>query len=56
MCIKERGEELARTEVLDCGKPIWEARVDVTGCADALDYYGGLAAKISGNWSECRIE
>ncbi|XP_056007997.1 4-trimethylaminobutyraldehyde dehydrogenase-like [Ostrea edulis] len=48
--MRDRLEEIARTEVLDCGKPIWEARYDVQGCADTIDYYGGLAARISGEF------
>lgn len=48
--IRERTEELARTEVLDTGKPIYEARMDIAGCADTIDYYGGLAASISGEF------
>ena len=39
---------MARTEVLDTGKPIYEARMNIAGCADTIDYYGGLAASISG--------
>ena len=46
--LKERCEELARTEVLDTGKPIWEARYDIQGCADTIQYYGGLAPTIVG--------
>jgi len=47
--IKSRSEELARLDVMDNGKPIWEARADlqtVTGC---LEYYGGLAPAIVGH-------
>ncbi|XP_046555608.1 4-trimethylaminobutyraldehyde dehydrogenase-like [Haliotis rubra] len=50
--IRERCEELARTEVLDTGKPIWEARYDIQGCADTIDYYGGLAAAITGEFTQ----
>lgn len=46
--MQDRLEEFAQTEVLDTGKPIWEARYDIQGCADTIDYYGGLAARISG--------
>lgn len=48
--IRERLEELARTEVLDTGKPLYEARMDIAGCANTMDYYGGLAASISGEF------
>ncbi|XP_005113416.2 4-trimethylaminobutyraldehyde dehydrogenase [Aplysia californica] len=47
---RKRVEELARTEVLDTGKPIWEARYDIEGCADTIEYYGGLAAAIAGDF------
>ncbi|XP_033762518.1 4-trimethylaminobutyraldehyde dehydrogenase-like [Pecten maximus] len=50
--IRERAEEMARTEVLDTGKPIWEARYDIEGCTDTIDYYGGLAAKIAGEYQQ----
>ncbi|XP_060579513.1 4-trimethylaminobutyraldehyde dehydrogenase A-like, partial [Ruditapes philippinarum] len=43
-------EELARAETLDTGKPIWEARFDIQGCADSVEYYGGLASTISGEF------
>ena len=46
--LQERSEELARTEVLDTGKPIWEARFDIQGCADTIEYYGGLAPSVVG--------
>ena len=47
--IRERGEELARLETLDTGKPIQETRVaDWPSGADALEYFGGLAATITG--------
>ncbi|KAG0702920.1 Betaine aldehyde dehydrogenase [Chionoecetes opilio] len=46
--IRENLEDIARLEVQDTGKPIWEARVDIASCADALEYYGGLAPAIVG--------
>ncbi len=47
--LRERNDELARLEVLDTGKPIAEASsVDVASAADCLEYFGGLAASISG--------
>ncbi|KAH9524532.1 4-trimethylaminobutyraldehyde dehydrogenase [Bulinus truncatus] len=48
--IKARAEELAYTEVYDTGKPIWEARFDILGCAQTVDYYGGLASTIAGDF------
>ncbi|XP_067119357.1 4-trimethylaminobutyraldehyde dehydrogenase A-like [Centruroides vittatus] len=46
--IRENLETIAQMEVIDTGKPIWEARVDIAGCADVIDYYGGLAPTIKG--------
>ncbi len=47
--IRERGEELARLETLDTGKPIQETRVaDWPSGADALEYFGGLAPTVTG--------
>jgi betaine-aldehyde dehydrogenase len=44
-----RAEELARLETMDTGKPISETRVaDWPSCTDALEYFGGLAATITG--------
>ena len=38
------------SQVHDSGKPIWEARVDILSVADALEYYGGLAPAINGQY------
>lgn len=47
--IRDRAEELARLETLDTGKPIQETRVaDWPSGADALEYFGGLAATVTG--------
>lgn len=46
--IRENLEDISKLEVHDTGKPIWEARVDISSCADALEYYGGLAPAIIG--------
>ena len=47
--IRERAEELAQLETLDTGKPIQETRVaDWPSGADALEFFGGLAASITG--------
>lgn len=35
-------------ETFDTGKAIWEARFDIQGCADSIEYYGGIAAGITG--------
>lgn len=49
--LRARNSELARFEVLDTGKPLSEAlSVDILSGADALEYYGGLAAGIDGSY------
>ena len=47
--IRERNEELSRLETLDTGKPIQETLVaDWASGADALEFFGGLAATVTG--------
>lgn len=47
--IRDRGEELARLETLDTGKPIQETRVaDWPSGADALEFFAGLAPTVTG--------
>ena len=46
--IRERAEALAWLETRDSGKPIVEARADITGTAEILEYYAGLAAHVLG--------
>ncbi len=47
--IRARNRELSELETLDTGKPISETLVaDATSAADALEYFGGLAASIGG--------
>jgi len=46
--ITENLESLAELEVLNNGKPIWEARIDIQTCADCFLYYGGVATTITG--------
>ena len=47
--IRDRNEDLSRLETLDTGKPIQETRVaDATSGADSLEYFGGLAASLTG--------
>ena len=45
---QENIEELARVEVHDTGKPLWEARFDIEGCADTIEFCAGLAPTVSG--------
>jgi len=47
--IRDRGEQLARLETLDTGKPLQETRVaDWPSGADALEYFAGLAPTVTG--------
>ncbi|KAK3802241.1 hypothetical protein RRG08_004530 [Elysia crispata] len=50
--IRSKVDDLAYTEVLDTGKPIWEARYDILGCADTIEFYGGLAGGIKGDFMQ----
>ena len=40
--------ELASIEARDCGKPLAQARADVTACARYFEFYGGAADKLHG--------
>ena len=46
--IEDSAEELAQMETRDNGKAIFEARSEVKVCLSILDYYAGLATKITG--------
>jgi len=47
--LRERNAELAELETRDTGKPISETSVvDVVSGADCLEYFGGIAATLSG--------
>merc|ERR1719295_730076 len=46
--MRENLEDIARLDVNDNGKPIWEARADMETVIASLDYYGGLAPSIVG--------
>lgn len=46
--IRQRKEELARIESLDCGKPISQARNDMEVAARYFEFYAGMADKIYG--------
>ena len=41
-------EELAQTEARDTGKPMAQARADITLAARYFEYYGGAADKLHG--------
>jgi len=46
--IRDNLEDIARLDVKDNGKPIWEARADLETVIASLEYYGGLAPAIVG--------
>ncbi|MDF2094847.1 betaine-aldehyde dehydrogenase [Aquibaculum arenosum] len=47
--LRARNDELARLETLDTGKPIQETEaIDIHSGADCLEYFGGLAASLTG--------
>jgi aldehyde dehydrogenase (NAD+) len=46
--ILECHAELAELECLDTGKPIHQAKTDVTACARYFEFYGGAADKLHG--------
>ena len=47
--IRAQNETLSQLETIDTGKPLQETLVaDATSAADALEYFGGLAASLSG--------
>jgi aldehyde dehydrogenase (NAD+) len=46
--ILEHHEELAQIEAADTGKPLTQARTDVTVCARYFEFYGGAADKLHG--------
>ena len=47
--IRRNAERLAITECLDSGKPIDEARGDVSGAARTFEYYAGACDKLEGS-------
>jgi betaine-aldehyde dehydrogenase len=46
--VRREAERLAEMEVRDCGKPLAEAREDVSEAAFMFEYYGGWITKIMG--------
>lgn len=46
--IGEHHAELAELECRDTGKPIQQAKADITACARYFEYYGGAADKLHG--------
>lgn len=50
--VSENADELARLEAVDVGKPLRQARSDVTALARYLEFYGGAADKLMGQTLE----
>jgi acyl-CoA reductase-like NAD-dependent aldehyde dehydrogenase len=46
--VRRHADELARTESLDTGKPLAQARADVEVTAEYFEFYGGFADKFYG--------
>lgn len=46
--VRERVEELAYLDALDCGNPINAMREDVLRSASSIEYYAGLALEVKG--------
>src|SRR6266568_6250387 len=46
--IRERGEELLHTEVIDTGNTITKMKADIEGAAEQLEWYTGLAIEMKG--------
>ncbi|XP_014675875.1 PREDICTED: aldehyde dehydrogenase family 9 member A1-A-like [Priapulus caudatus] len=53
--LRERIEIVSEMESRDCGKPIWEARVDIEAAADSFTYMAGHAATTSGVGQHVRL-
>jgi acyl-CoA reductase-like NAD-dependent aldehyde dehydrogenase len=47
--LEARSNELIRLEVMDNGKPIREAQIDLTQAVDAFRYYAGWTTKLQGD-------
>lgn len=53
--LRSRLDHLALIETQDVGKPISESlAVDITSAADALEYFGGIAASIHGEYVDLK--
>ncbi len=53
--LRSRLDQLAHIETQDVGKPISESlAVDITSAADALEYFGGIAASIHGEYVDLK--
>src|SRR5690242_20563779 len=48
MAVQDRFDDLAAAEALDTGKPVRQARADITALARYFEFYGGAADKVHG--------
>jgi aldehyde dehydrogenase (NAD+) len=46
--ILDHADELVMAEARDCGKPLTQARADVSACARYFEFYGGACDKLHG--------
>ena len=46
--LRERANDIAKMEVVDSGKPMWEALWDIQTAYDSFEYFAGLAPTMSG--------
>ncbi|WP_343559339.1 aldehyde dehydrogenase family protein [Kiloniella sp. b19] len=44
----EHRDEIARVLTLEQGKPLWEAELEISGCARYMEYYGNQAETVEG--------
>lgn len=49
--LQKRREEIAEIEVINNGKSITEARLDVDSARLCIEYYAGLASTLAGQYS-----
>ncbi|TPP64638.1 Betaine aldehyde dehydrogenase [Fasciola gigantica] len=47
--VRDEAKWLAELEVLDTGKPLWEAKADIDACADSIDLFAGFIPSLSGS-------
>ena len=55
--LRDRNDELAKLEVIDCGKPLQEANcVDIHTGADVIEYYAGIAPALQGSQQDLNAD
>jgi len=50
LIMRDRLDDIAELECLDTGKPLWEAKFDIGACADAFEYFSGLASTMTSQY------